>query len=56
MILHQFSIDTPSVLHRNDGPSMDYRWSMYGQITYFRGEFDGGMNDGEMNKKVAGDE
>ena len=27
-ILHQSSIDTPSFLHRNDGPSMDYRWSI----------------------------
>ena len=29
-ILHQFSIDTPSFLHRSDGPSMDYRWSIDG--------------------------
>ena len=29
-ILHQFSIDTPSFLHRSDGPSMEYRWSIDG--------------------------
>ena len=31
-ILHQSSIDTPSILHRSDGPSMEYRWSiLYGK-------------------------
>ena len=25
-ILHRYSIVTPSLLHRNDGQSMDYRW------------------------------
>jgi len=29
-ILHRLSISTPSILHRNDGLSMDYRWSIYG--------------------------
>ena len=29
-ILHQSSIDTPSFLHRSDGPSMEYRWSIDG--------------------------
>ena len=28
MILHQWSIDSPSFLHRNDGLSMEYRWSI----------------------------
>ena len=29
-ILHRLSISSPSILHRNDGPSMEYRWSIYG--------------------------
>ena len=32
IILHRLSISSPSILHRNDGPSMEYRWSIYGGI------------------------
>ena len=31
--LHSFSIVCPSLLHRNDGPSMEYRWSIDGVST-----------------------
>ena len=29
-IVHQYSIVSPSILHRNDGPSMEYRWRIDG--------------------------
>ena len=29
-ILHRYSIDSPSILHRNDGPAMGLRWNCDG--------------------------
>ena len=30
LLLHRFSIACPSLLHRFDGLSMDYRWIIFG--------------------------
>ena len=34
-ILHYKSIVTPSLLHRNDGLSMDNRWIIFGVLRVF---------------------
>ena len=38
-LLHCISIDNPSLLHRNDGVSMDYRWIIDGLSSEEEGIF-----------------
>jgi hypothetical protein len=34
-ILHRYSIVSPSILHRNDGPAMELRWNCDGATSDF---------------------
>ena len=39
MFLHRLSIVTPSLVHRNDGLTMEYRWSNLGEKAKNQGSF-----------------
>ena len=42
-LLHHWSIAAPSIVHRNDGVSMEYRWSIFGGRAKTDAGYDGGF-------------